>query len=103
MTDVEMTQEDEEAPGPAVRGGLNPEASRLFRVYKTVLGMLEKRGYMIPRAIREMTPNEFVDKYGEYPSRETLTILVVSNSAAACKPIHASAYLIVACGLHSIL
>ena len=78
MADVEMMQEDEAPGGPAVRGGLNPEASRLFRVLKTVAGMLEKRGYMIPRELREMTPDEFVAKYGEYPSREGLTILVVS-------------------------
>eukprot|EP00541_Cyclophora_tenuis_P011898 CAMPEP_0116548238 /NCGR_PEP_ID=MMETSP0397-20121206/4216_1 /TAXON_ID=216820 /ORGANISM="Cyclophora tenuis, Strain ECT3854" /LENGTH=189 /DNA_ID=CAMNT_0004072847 /DNA_START=37 /DNA_END=606 /DNA_ORIENTATION=+ len=38
--------------------------------------MLEKRGYMIPREMREMTPGGFVGKFGEYPSRESLTILV---------------------------
>lgn len=64
------------------RGGggvtLTPEASRLFRVYKTVSSMLTKRGYMVSREMREMTPMNFTDRFGEFPSREGLTILVVS-------------------------
>ena len=63
------------------RGGaasLTPEASRLFRVYKTVSSLLSKRGYMVSREMREMTPASFTQKFGEYPSREGLTILVVS-------------------------
>jgi DNA-directed RNA polymerase I, II, and III subunit RPABC1 len=63
---------------PTLRGGLTPEASRLFRVYKTVSAMLNKRGYMVPRDMREMTPGAFTAKFGEHPSRESLTILVVS-------------------------
>ena len=65
------------AAAPTLRGGLTPEASRLFRVYKTVSKMLSKRGYMVPREMREMTPGAFSDKFGDYPSREALTILVV--------------------------
>ena len=64
------------------RGGaasLTPEASRLFRVYKTVSSLLSKRGYMVSREMREMTPASFTQKFGEYPSREGLTILVVSD------------------------
>jgi DNA-directed RNA polymerase I, II, and III subunit RPABC1 len=57
---------------------LTPEASRLFRVYKTVSAMLSKRGYMVSREMREMTPFDFTQRFGEYPSREGLTILVVS-------------------------
>jgi len=38
--------------------------------------MLSKRGYMVPREMREMTPGAFSDKFGDYPSREALTILV---------------------------
>ena len=60
---------------------LSPEASRLFRVYRTVGNMLEKRGYMVPKEMREMTPASFVAKFGEQPAREGLTILVVG---AAC-------------------
>jgi hypothetical protein len=43
---------------PTIRGGLNPEAARLFRVYRTIGNMLDKRGYMVPKAIRELTPTE---------------------------------------------
>ena len=59
-------------------GILSAEASRLFRVYKTIGAMLSKRGYMVSREMREMSPNEFTHKFGEFPSREGLTILVVS-------------------------
>ena len=59
-------------------GTLSPEASRLFRVYKTISSMLSKRGYMVSREMREMTPMDFTNRFGEFPSREGLTILVVS-------------------------
>mmetsp|Transcript_4866 Transcript_4866/g.5032 ORF Transcript_4866/g.5032 Transcript_4866/m.5032 type:complete len:228 (-) Transcript_4866:739-1422(-) len=61
---------------PVWRGSLTPEASRLFRVRRTVAAMLERRGYLVPREMREMTPVQFTDKFGEYPTREGLTILV---------------------------
>lgn len=61
---------------PAIRGGLTPDAARLFRVYRTISNMLEKRGYMVPKDMREMTPMTFREKFGEHPSRENLTILV---------------------------
>jgi hypothetical protein len=77
--DVDMDQEVETS-APALRGGLTPDASRLFRVYKTISAMLHKRGYMVPREMREMTPVSFTEKFGEHPSREALTILVVSSS-----------------------
>lgn len=66
-----------ETSAPTLRGGLTPDASRLFRVYKTVSAMLHKRGYMVPRDMREMTPASFTQKFGEHPSRDSLTILVV--------------------------
>jgi len=76
MSDVEMSEETT----PAASVTLKPEASRLFRVYKTISAMLDKRGYMIPKSMREMTPADFQEKFGEYPSRESLTILVVCSS-----------------------
>lgn len=82
MSDVEMMSE--ETTGGAVT--LNPEASRLFRVYKTTSAMLDKRGYMIPKTMREMTPQDFLQKFGEYPSREALTILVVSSRETSSQP-----------------
>jgi hypothetical protein len=60
-------------------GTLTTEASRLFRVYKTMSAMLAKRGYMVSREMKEMTPMDFTNRFGEYPSREGLTILVVSE------------------------
>ena len=75
--DVRMEESGNTFNDPTLRGGLrSPEASRIFRVYKTVSAMLHKRGYMIPREMREMTPRSFVEKFGEMPSREALTILV---------------------------
>lgn len=59
-----------------LRGGMTLEASRMFRVYRTISAMLTKRGYMVPREMREMTPTAFMTKFGEYPTREALTILV---------------------------
>ena len=61
-------------------GTLTTEASRLFRVYKTISAMLSKRGYMVSREMKEMTPMDFTQRFGEYPSREGLTILVVRET-----------------------
>ena len=83
LEDVEMTEninasEKETAPSAiGNRGGLTPEASRLFRVYKTIAAMLQKRDYSVPRELLEMTPALFTNKFGENPSRDSLTILVV--------------------------
>ncbi len=76
---MEEAGEGSAPSAPTLRGGLTPEASRLFRVYKTVSAMLSKRGYMVPRDMREMTPAIFTQKFGENVSRESLTILVVSD------------------------
>ena len=61
---------------PSIRGGLNQDAARLFRVYRTISNMLDKRGYMVPKEMREFTPALFRERFGEFPSRESLTILV---------------------------
>lgn len=77
MTDAMETDNVAAAiAAPSIRGGLNPEASRLFRVYRTISTMLHKRDYNVPKDIREMTPATFRERFGEFPSRETLTILV---------------------------
>src|SRR5689334_1281636 len=57
-------------------GGLNAEASRMFRVRKTCLKLLQKRGYLIDEESLNMTTSQFSLKYGETPSRENLTLLV---------------------------
>ena len=66
----------EQLAAPALRGGLSPESARLFRVYRTISSMLEKRGYMIPRTLREITPSSFKEHFGDGATRESLTILV---------------------------
>ena len=57
-------------------GGLNPEASKMFRVRKTCLKMLTKRGYIVDEEDVNMTTDDFKMKFGDDPSRESLTILV---------------------------
>jgi DNA-directed RNA polymerases I, II, and III subunit RPABC1 len=78
-----MADPDGGSAAPSIRGGLSPEASRLFRAYRTISNMLSKRGYMIPKEMREMTPASFKHRFGEHPARESLTILVVSNIETA--------------------
>ena len=79
MTDGDAEMDQAATSAPTLRGGLSPDASRLFRVYKTVSSMLDKRGYMVSREIKEMTPASFTQKFGADPARESLTILVVSS------------------------
>ena len=78
MTDEMETDADDSGAiaAPSVRGGLDPDAARLFRVYRTISNMLTSRDYMVPREMREMTPASFKARFGEHPSREALTILV---------------------------
>ena len=77
MSDMEVDGDDSAAiAAPTVRGGLDPDAARLFRVYRTISNMLTSRGYMVPKEMREMTPAAFKARFGERPSREALTILV---------------------------
>lgn len=74
--DIEEVNPAEAIAAPSVRGGLNPEAARLFRVYRTMANMLSERGYMVPKTMRELTPAQFKQKFGEHPDRESLTVLV---------------------------
>mmetsp|Transcript_11499 Transcript_11499/g.27002 ORF Transcript_11499/g.27002 Transcript_11499/m.27002 type:complete len:234 (+) Transcript_11499:97-798(+) len=75
--DMEIDNDDPAAiAAPTVRGGLNPDAARLFRVYRTISNMLTSRGYMVPKEMREMTPASFKARFTEHPSRDALTILV---------------------------
>ncbi|KAG7374861.1 DNA-directed RNA polymerase subunit H [Nitzschia inconspicua] len=74
-----MNNDDDAAAAiaaPTVRGGLNPDAARLFRVYRTVSNMLASRGYMVPPELVNMTPQMFRQRFGEHPDRDALTILV---------------------------
>jgi DNA-directed RNA polymerase I, II, and III subunit RPABC1 len=55
-------------------GGLNAEASRLFRVRKTCLKMLKNRGYLIADEDINMTTAEFVARFSESPTRSQMEI-----------------------------
>ena len=57
-------------------GGLNPETSKKFRVRKTCLKMLTKRGYIVDEEDVNMSTEDFRLKFGDDPSRDSLTILV---------------------------
>ena len=49
----EPVDETQALAAPAMRGGLSQSAARLFRVYRTIATLLDKRGYMVPKAIRK--------------------------------------------------
>lgn len=56
---------------------LSAEGSRLFRIWKTSLKMLSKRGYTVMDEFLHMTTQEFFHRFGESPSRgEQLEIMV---------------------------
>lgn len=51
-------------------------ASRLFRVRRTCVEMLEDRGYVVPDEDRNMTVEQFKERFGEEPRRDDLLLLV---------------------------
>jgi len=56
-------------------GGLNAEASKLFRVRKTCLKMMQKRGYIVDNDDVNMTTDNFRDTFGSDPSRTSLNLI----------------------------
>jgi DNA-directed RNA polymerases I, II, and III subunit RPABC1 len=60
---------------------LSEQGSKLFRIRKTVLKMLAKRGYNVAGKNVDMTTDEFMDLFGDNPSREEMTILVEHSEA----------------------
>uniref|UniRef100_A0A7S2WK41 DNA-directed RNA polymerases I, II, and III subunit RPABC1 n=1 Tax=Rhizochromulina marina TaxID=1034831 RepID=A0A7S2WK41_9STRA len=55
---------------------LKPGASRVFRVRKTCLKMLSKRGYNVGEDELNMTAGDFAARFGDDPPRESMKILV---------------------------
>jgi DNA-directed RNA polymerase I, II, and III subunit RPABC1 len=56
-------------------GVLTPAGSRLFRIRKTCLKMLRKRKYIVDEEQLDMTAETFRERFGENPTRESMTIL----------------------------
>ena len=48
----------------------------MFRVRKTCLKLLSKRGYIVDEDSLAMNTDDFKNRFGESPSRANLTILV---------------------------
>ncbi|CAM9329919.1 unnamed protein product [Chrysoparadoxa australica] len=55
---------------------LSAEGSKLFRIQKTILKMLQNRGFVVSEEQINMTHAAFVERFGESPEREQLTLLV---------------------------
>ncbi|OWM86902.1 DNA-directed RNA polymerases II and IV subunit 5A-like [Punica granatum] len=51
------------------------EITRLFRARRTVLQMLQDRGYAVEKSELEMTRRDFIDKFGSNLKREDLLVL----------------------------
>jgi DNA-directed RNA polymerase I, II, and III subunit RPABC1 len=62
---------------------LSESASRLFRVWKVVHSLLTKRGYATTEEDRNLTAEQFVERFGANPERKALTILVASADEGA--------------------
>ena len=60
----------------AAAASLNPSASKLFRIRKTVCKMLDKRGYEVPQEDKEMSAEDFTYKFGDMPSRAAMSLMV---------------------------
>lgn len=75
-SDTPMPDTIDTSAAPTHRGGLSAEAAQLFRVYRTMANLLEARGYMVPKELRELTPATFQAKFGPVPVRDSLTLLV---------------------------
>eukprot|EP00741_Cyanophora_paradoxa_P023400 tig00021582_g22606.t1 len=52
------------------------ESSKLHRVRKTIMQMLNDRGYLVSKSDLDMTLDEFQNQYSAAPSRDAMTIMV---------------------------
>lgn len=74
---MEVDESEPQMTGSTSTGlKLSADTGRLFRVYKTVAAMLHKRGYMVPRELRDLSPAIFVQRFTDQPSRDAMTMLV---------------------------
>jgi len=54
---------------------MDEDTGKLFRIRKTMVKMLNDRGYIVTTADMNMTLDDFKEKYGEAPQRESLTMM----------------------------
>ncbi|KAL2945113.1 DNA-directed RNA polymerases II and IV subunit 5A [Bienertia sinuspersici] len=50
------------------------EITRLYRIQRTIMQMLNDRGYIVADHELNMSKEKFIDKYGEYLKRDALSI-----------------------------
>lgn len=50
------------------------EITRLYRIQRTIMQMLNDRGYIVADHELNMSKELFIDKYGEYLKRDALSI-----------------------------
>ena len=55
---------------------MSAAGDRLYRARRTVLQMLRDRGYMVDQADIDQTEEDFAEKHGSSPLRDSLTLLV---------------------------
>eukprot|EP00622_Pseudochattonella_farcimen_P006230 FR742007.1.p1 GENE.FR742007.1~~FR742007.1.p1 ORF type:complete len:222 (+),score=33.51 FR742007.1:131-796(+) len=55
---------------------MRPSASKLFRIRKTCLKMLSKRGYLVSDEELNGTSQDFVDKFGDESTRDQMMLFV---------------------------
>ena len=70
---------------PLHLAGMHSGTARLFRIRKTCFALLRKRGYNVPEDEASMDSETFKQRFGEDPSRESLTILVARRDDASAK------------------
>ncbi len=63
---------------------LSPNASRLYRIRKTVATMLRKRGFVVPENILNQKPEDFKAEFchggDSEPSRDQLSLLCLDSN-----------------------
>ena len=69
--------------GLGAGGILSPNASKLFRIRKTVATMLRKRGYVVPERMLNVTAEDFKAEFvsgGEEPNLERMSMLLFKET-----------------------
>ena len=62
-----------------------PATSRLHRCYRVIHNMLSRRGYVVGDETKELSLTSFVEKFGQHPDRQQLTVIVANEEATEDK------------------